>query len=78
MKTLVLAATALSVFTMAQANAQAMVIDSDESGGYSMAELAAAFPTITNENFRAADTNKNGEISMEELAVAVESGKIPS
>jgi Ca2+-binding EF-hand superfamily protein len=43
-----------------------------------MAELAVAFPTITDENFRAADTNHNGEISMEELAAAVESGKIPS
>jgi hypothetical protein len=77
-KTLVLAASALSVLTMAQVHAQAMVIDSDGSGGYSMAELASAFPTITDENFRAADTNRNGEISIEELAAAVESGKIPS
>lgn len=78
MKSFVLALSALTMFAGAGANAQAMVTDTDGSGGYSMAELRAAFPTITDLNFSAADTNKNGEISLEELSVAVESGEIPS
>jgi hypothetical protein len=78
MKTSIFGLTALLALGAAQAQAQAMVVDSDDSGGYSIAEISVAFPTITDENFRAADTNHNGEISMEELAAAVESGKIPS
>ncbi len=78
MQNAVLTLSVALIFTGVVAHAQGMVTDVDGSGGYSLAELKAVFPAMSETDFVAADTNHNGEVSLEELAAAVESGKIPS
>ena len=51
-----------------------MISDSDGDGVYSLQELQAAFPTLTDRDFVAADTNGDRSIDMKELAAAVGNG----
>lgn len=77
MKNFVLALGVISAFSVAQANAQTTVKDADGNGVYSMEELVAAYPGLTQEDFTAADTNADGAIDADELAAAIEAGNIP-
>jgi hypothetical protein len=40
--------------------------DSDKGGGVSLTELQTLFPDVTDEDFRLADTDGSGELSLEE------------
>jgi hypothetical protein len=68
----------ISLLFAGQVQAQGMVTDTDGDGAFSLQELQAAFPAVTERNFIAADTNGNGSVDMKELAAAVETGKIPT
>jgi Ca2+-binding EF-hand superfamily protein len=70
MKKFALAFAAVSAFSVAQANAEVTVADTDGNGAYSMEELLVAFPTLTEAAFKAADANADGAISAEELTAA--------
>ncbi len=78
MKTFVLALSAISALAVAQANAQTMVTDTDGNGVYSMEELVAAYPDLTEETFKAADANADGAVDADELKAAIEAGHIPA
>ena len=69
---LLLAATAAAVFAV-QASA-ATVEDADGNGSYSMEEMVAAYPELTEETFAEIDTDESGDISDDELTAATESG----
>ena len=56
--------------------AETMVEDADASGGYSMEELTAAWPDMTEELFVQLDMDASGEVSADELAAAQEAGLI--
>lgn len=56
--------------------AQTMVEDMDASGGYSMEEMTAAYPELTEETFAEIDVDGDGEVSVDELAAAQEAGLI--
>ena len=43
-------------------------VDADASGGVSWTEAYAAWPTLTEDAFKAADTDASGELSAEEYA----------
>lgn len=42
-------------------------VDADTSGGVSLAEAQVAWPTLTQEAFDAADTNKDGSLDQAEF-----------
>ncbi|WP_137110711.1 EF-hand domain-containing protein [Rhodobacter sp. SY28-1] len=72
---LVLAATALTATTaFAQDAAAPVVADADANGTFSLAEVQAAYASVTEEAFKAADTDASGELSPEELQAAVDAG----
>ena len=54
--------------------AMAAVEDTDGDGVYSMEELKAAYPEITEDVFNEADQNGDGMIDAEELAAAEAAG----
>lgn len=56
------------------AAAQAVVEDTDGDGVYSMEELLAVFPALTDERFGEVDSNGDGMVDADELAVAQEAG----
>jgi hypothetical protein len=56
----------LSGAALAQAATDFASVDTDVSGGISLAEAQAAWPDLTAEAFAAADTDANGELSAEE------------
>ena len=56
--------------------AETMVEDADASGGYSMEEMTAAWPDMTEELFVQLDVDASGEVSADELAAAQEAGLI--
>jgi len=56
--------------------AQTMVEDTDGSGGYSMEELAVAYPDLSAEGFAEIDIDGSGEVSADELTAAIEAGVI--
>ncbi|SFK10407.1 hypothetical protein [Celeribacter neptunius] len=62
----------------APAFAQTELVDSDENGTYSMAEMLVAYPDMSEETFAAIDTDESGEISIEELAAAQTDGLLPT
>jgi len=53
-------------------------IDADASGGVTLAELQVAMPAVTAEQFAAADTDGNGELSADEFAVATTPAPAPA
>ena len=52
-------------------------IDTNGDGMYSIVEMQAAFPELTDETFIAIDANADGLIDMEEMALAVEAEVLP-
>ena len=73
MKTNVLFLAAVMAVSAVQASA-ATVEDADGNGSYSMEEIAAAYPSLTDEAFADIDADQSGEVSAEELAAAIEGG----
>ncbi len=71
---LVLAASALTATTAFAEGEAPVVADADGNTTFSLAEVQAAYPNVTEEAFKAADTDASGELSAEELAAAVEAG----
>ncbi|WP_238382484.1 EF-hand domain-containing protein [Tabrizicola thermarum] len=71
----VLAATALTATAVFAEDAAAPVVaDADGNGTFSLAEVQATYASVTEEAFKAADTDASGELSPEELKAAVDSG----
>ena len=60
------------------AYAQTMVEDSDGDGLYSMDEMKAAYPELSEEIFLAVDTNADGMVDADELTAAQEAGVLAS
>ncbi|MEO0916511.1 MAG: EF-hand domain-containing protein [Pseudomonadota bacterium] len=56
------------------ASIAADVVDADGDGVYSMDELSAAYPGLTEELFTTMDINGDGAIDDEELTAAVDAG----
>ena len=54
--------------------AQTMVEDTDGDGMYSMEELLAVFPALTEERYLEVDANADGAVDPDELAAAQEAG----
>jgi Ca2+-binding EF-hand superfamily protein len=52
------------------------VADTDGDGVYSMEELMAAYPAITDEVFAMVDANGDGAVDADELAAAQEAGTL--
>ena len=63
-------------FSAASAVAETALVDADENGTYSMAELVAAYPALSQDLFLSIDADEDGEVSAEELAAAQEAGLI--
>ncbi|MCF3596083.1 EF-hand domain-containing protein [Rhodobacteraceae bacterium LMO-12] len=59
-----------------QAVAATELVDTDGNGSYSMEEMAAAYPGLTEEQFAEIDADENGEIDEVELVEAIEGGVI--
>jgi len=78
MKNLVLALGAISALAVTAAQAQTVVTDTDGNAVFSMEELKAAFPDLTEEAFKAADTNADGALDAAELKAAQDAGNIPA
>ncbi|PPB81675.1 EF hand domain-containing protein [Albidovulum inexpectatum] len=60
------------------ANAQTVVSDTDGNGTYSIEELRAAYPDLTDEVFATVDANGDGQVDADELAAAQEAGVLPN
>ncbi|NGP16588.1 EF-hand domain-containing protein [Devosia aurantiaca] len=56
----------LSGAALAQSATDFASVDTDISGGVTFAEAQVAWPDLTQEAFTAADTDGNGELSVEE------------
>ncbi len=54
----------------------AEVADADGNGTFSMEEVVATNPDVSEEAFVAMDTDKSGELSVEELDAATASGAL--
>lgn len=73
MKTIVLSSLVVlglstAAFAQAAAAPDFATVDADASGGATLAEVQAALPDVTQEQFTAADADGNGELSAEEFA----------
>ncbi|MCB2128981.1 MAG: EF-hand domain-containing protein [Rhodobacteraceae bacterium] len=75
MKKFVLALGTISAMAVA-AHAQTVVTDTDGNGTYSIEEMTAAYPDMTQELFTSIDANADGQIDADELAAAREAGTI--
>lgn len=53
-------------------------LDTDKNGTLSMAEVQAKVSTVTEDQFKAMDTNADGAIDATEFDVAVKAGTIPA
>ncbi|MCF8465812.1 MAG: EF-hand domain-containing protein [Sneathiella sp.] len=76
MKKLLISAAAVTILAAAPALAATpdfKTIDKDGSGSVSFEELIVVMPDISKEKFAAADTDKSGELSMEEYKTATKS-----
>ncbi len=81
MKKIVLAslfAFGLSGAAMAQAATDFASVDTDMSGGVSLAEAQVAWPDLTPEAFAAADVDANGELSAEEYQALLDASAAPA
>ncbi|MXQ07005.1 hypothetical protein GQ651_04005 [Alphaproteobacteria bacterium GH1-50] len=54
--------------------AETAVEDADGDGTYSMEEILAVYPNVTDEVFEEIDTNDDGAVDADELALAVSAG----
>lgn len=71
---LALAASALTATAVFAEDAAPVVADADANGTFSLAEVQAVYANVTEEAFKAADTDASGELSAEELKAAVDAG----
>ena len=62
------------VALLAAGSAFAQVSDADGDGVFSLAEIQAAYPDVTEDAFAAIDTDGDGAVSVDELAAAEEAG----
>ncbi len=72
--------TALALIIAAAGTAPLMaqdMIDANEDGFLSLAEIQAVYPDVTETDFTEADANGDGLLDEEELAAAREAGLIP-
>ncbi|MDC9825756.1 hypothetical protein PRN20_18635 [Devosia sp. ZB163] len=70
MKKILITIAAIGLSTAAFAQAAPVTyatVDTDTSGGVSIAEAQVAWPTLTQEAFDAADTNKDGQLDQAEF-----------
>lgn len=67
----VLAAAPLMAGSLAEA-------DADGSGTFTLEELQAVFPDMTEETFTTIDANADGEVDLAEAQAAVDSGVLPA
>lgn len=68
----------LSSAVFAQAATDLVSVDTDTSGGVSLAEAQGAWPDLTAEAFAAADVDASGELSAEEYAALVAASAAPA
>jgi hypothetical protein len=68
----------LSTAAFAQAATDFASVDTDTSGGISLAEAQVAWPDLTEEAFTAADTDGNGELSVAEYDALVAASAAPA
>jgi hypothetical protein len=76
MKKFALAFAALSSFAAVAAHAEMVVTDTDGNGTYSMEEMKATYTDLTEDTFKAIDTNADGQIDADELSAAVAAGTL--
>ncbi len=62
----------LATFVAFSANAMSAEIDTDGDGKASLAELQVVYPELTEELFQDIDTDADGFVNGEEMAIAVE------
>ena len=67
---------ALAASVAFSANAMTTEIDADGDGMASLLELLVSYPELTEELFREMDTNGDGLINDEEMAIAVDLGML--
>ncbi len=71
--------TAVAVGLMAYAGAAlAHELDTDQDGLYSLAELQAEYPDLTQATYDGIDINKDGAVDATELGDAVSKGVLPA
>lgn len=78
MKKLAVLAFAFSGWSVA-AQAETMlptIADTDGSGAWSLEELRALWPDMTDETFVDVDSNADGSVDAAELSAAIEAGKL--
>ncbi len=68
----------LSTAAFAQAATDFASVDTDVSGGVSLAEAQVAWPDLTEEAFTAADTDASGELSAAEYDALVAAAAAPA
>ena len=68
----------LSTAAFAQAATDFATIDADASGGVTLVEAQVAWPDLTEEAFTAADTDANGELSVDEYDALVAATAVPA
>ncbi len=78
MKTTTLTLATILGLALTPAFAETIVEDADQSGGFSMDELKAAYPDLTEELFVLMDTDGSGEVSTDELIIARDEGVVDS
>lgn len=76
-KTAVLACITFAVFTAPLA-AQDAAIDINGDGMYSLAELRAALPDMSEDTFSILDTSGDGLLNADEIAAGIAAGLLPS
>lgn len=63
-------------FAIAQEAEAPAVNDADGSGDYSLQELQATYPDLTEEGYAAVDTDSSGSVSADELKAAQDNGTL--
>lgn len=76
MKTVMFAMT--SMFLASAAMASVAELDTDGDGFVSFPEMAAAYPTMTEDGFNVVDTNGDGVVDPDEMDAAVAGGILPA
>lgn len=62
----------------APAMAQNTMIDTDQDGMYSYTEVQTAMPEMSMDDFTILDSNGDGLLDADEIAVGVEAGMLPA
>ncbi|KIC36742.1 calcium-binding protein [Leisingera sp. ANG-M7] len=80
MKNLALTAAAIAALAASPLAAMESITeaDTDGNGTYSLEELQAAFPDLTEETFATIDANADGEADLAEVKAAEEAGLLPT